>query len=63
MKQSILSATDDGARGIDLIERTPKYGAPVPSFPIYDAHGNNVALLTRDGAGGFTLGSRRSYDA
>ncbi len=31
-------------------------------FPVYDGHGNMTACLLRDGAGGFTLTSRRAYD-
>ncbi len=32
-------------------------------FPVYDAHGNNVATLSRSGSGGFSLADRRTYDA
>ena len=50
-----------GGRGVDMIERTNSSGT-VTAFPIYDAHGNNVASLTRSGSG-FSLGDRRAYDA
>ena len=52
-----------GARGVDLIERTAPNGAVTTGFPVYDAHGNSVATLSRSGAGGFTMADRRSYDA
>ena len=50
-----------GARGVDLMERTQGTTATV-GFPLYDAHGNNVATLSRSGAG-YAVGDRRSYDA
>ena len=40
-----------GARGVDLIERTASNGAVTTGFPLYDAHGNNVATLSRAGTG------------
>ena len=55
-----------GARGVDMIERVSLPpgggqggGTTVTAFPIYDAHGNNVASLTRNGSG-FSLGNRRA---
>ena len=50
-----------GARGVDLIERTSG-GAVTTGFPLYDAHGNNVATLSRSGTG-YAVNDRRSYDA
>ena len=52
-----------GARGVDLIERTAQGGAVTTGFPIYDAHGNNVATLSRASNGGYAVNDRRSYDA
>ena len=51
-----------GARGVDLIERTAQGGAVTTGFPLYDAHGNNVATLSRSGTG-YSVNDRRSYDA
>ena len=51
-----------GVRGVDLIERTDPQGNVTTGFPIYDAHGNNVATLTRRGTW-YSIGDRRSYDA
>ena len=50
-----------GARGVDMIERTGG-GTTTTGFPLYDAHGNNVATLSRSGAG-YSVNDRRSYDA
>ena len=49
------------ARGVDMISLTTSSGTTL-SFPVYDGHGNMTACLLRDGAGGFTLTSRRAYD-
>ena len=51
-----------GARGVDLIERTGG-GTTTTGFPLYDAHGNNVATLSRAPNGGYSVNDRRSYDA
>ena len=51
-----------GARGIDYVEVFKTGSATSVRFPVYDAHGNMTACLLRDGAGGFTLTSRRAYD-
>ena len=51
-----------GARGVDLIERTGG-GSVTTGFPLYDAHGNNVATLSRTSNGGYAVNDRRSYDA
>ena len=58
---SIVTRYDLGARGVDMIERTNAQGT-VAAFPIYDAHGNNVASLTRNGST-YAVSDRRSYDA
>ena len=50
-----------GARGLDLIERTTQAGTTT-GFPLYDAHGNDVATLTRSGTG-WSVGDERGYDA
>lgn len=50
-----------GARGVDMISRTTSSSTTL-SYPVYDDHGNMTACLLRDGAGGFTLTSRRAYD-
>jgi RHS repeat-associated protein len=50
-----------GARGVDYLERTNGSGTTA-GFPLYDAHGNNVATLTRSGSS-FAVNDRRSYDA
>lgn len=49
-----------GARGVDMIERVGT--STVTGFPIYDAHGNNIATLTRSGST-YAIGDQRSYDA
>ncbi len=51
-----------GARGIDYVEVFKTGSATSVRFPVYDGHGNMTACLLRDGAGGFTLTSRRAYD-
>jgi len=51
-----------GARGIDYVEVSKTGSATSVRFPVYDGHGNMTACLLRDGAGGFTLTSRRAYD-
>ena len=49
------------SRGGDPIERT--MGSTVTSgFPVYSAHGNNVATLSRSGTG-YAVNDRRSYGA
>ena len=51
-----------GAGGIDYVEVFKTGSATSVRFPVYDGHGNMTACLLRDGAGGFTLTSRRAYD-
>jgi len=50
-----------GARGIDRVEKTDSSGTSV-YYPLYDAHGNNVASLAKSG-GSYNVGDFRSYDA
>jgi RHS repeat-associated protein len=50
-----------GARGIDVISRTTLSGNTV-SYPLYDAHGNNVGSLSKSGSG-FVVSDEKSYDA
>ncbi len=50
-----------GARGIDWTQATTSSGSSV-SYPIYDAHGNNVASLSKSGSS-YSLSGRRSYGA
>lgn len=50
-----------GARGIDAISRTTSSGTAV-AYPLYDAHGNNVGLLSKSGSS-WSLSDERSYDA
>ena len=45
-----------------LIKRTDPQGNVVAGFPLYDAHGNDVATLSRSGSS-YAIGDRRSYDA
>ena len=53
---------------VDVIERQTlpsgggQGGGTTTGFPLYDAHGNNVATLSRSGAG-YAVNDRRSYDA
>ena len=46
-----------------MMAKDPYNASETVYFPIYDGHGNNVALISRDGSGGFTVSNRRSYDA
>lgn len=39
-----------------------RYAGVQAGFPLYDAHGNGVALLTRSGTG-WSVGDARAYDA
>ncbi len=50
-----------GARGIERIERTTASNVVTVGYPIYDAHGNNVATLQASG-GSCTLSDQRGYD-
>lgn len=50
-----------GVRGIDAISRTTSSGTSV-AYPLYDAHSNNVGLLSKSGSS-WSLGDERTYDA
>jgi RHS repeat-associated protein len=50
-----------GARGVDAVSRTDSTGTAV-GYPLYDAHGNRIATLTKSGPS-FGLVDVRSYDA
>jgi RHS repeat-associated protein len=50
-----------GVRGVDAVSRTDSTGTAV-GYPIYDAHGNRTATLTKSGSS-FGLVDVRSYDA
>lgn len=50
-----------GARGIDVVSRTTNSGNTV-SYPLYDAHGNNVGALSKSGSS-FVVSDEKSYDA
>jgi len=50
-----------GARGIDRIERVNSSGTTV-GYPLYDGHGNMVAMLGKSGSS-YSLGDQRAYDA
>ena len=51
-----------GGRGIDAMYVTQS-GSVTASYPIYDAHGNMLTFLSRQGANGFTYTALRTYDA
>ena len=56
-----------GARGIDYVSvvSTPASGSPTTTlaFPIYDAHGNEVATLSRGTSAPYSIANQRSYGA
>ncbi len=52
-----------GARGIDGVSTNTNGTGATVSYPIYDAHGNNVLTLTKSGTNYYSTGSLRSYDA
>jgi RHS repeat-associated protein len=56
-----LSRYGLGARGIDVVSTTTASGNTV-SYPLYDAHGNNVGLLGKSDSS-FTVSNEKSYDA
>ena len=49
-----------GARGIDMVSKAISSGISI-SYPIYDAHGNNVGMLSKTG-GSWSLSDERTYD-
>ena len=57
-----------GPRGIDYLAYWKKTGTGSFTFqndayPVYDTHGNNVALVARSGTNSFTVSNERDYDA
>jgi RHS repeat-associated protein len=58
---SALTRYGLGARGIDVVSRTTSTGNTV-SYPLYDAHGNNVGALSKSGSS-FVVNDEKSYDA
>lgn len=55
-----------GARGIDRIERVQVDDTVLVGYPLYDAHGNNVATLKKGSSANtynWPLGDQRLYDA
>ena len=51
-----------GPRGIDAMFVTQS-GATSVSYPLYDAHGNMISTLTKQGTGGFAYSALRTFDA
>ncbi len=51
-----------GARGIDAMYVTQS-GTITASYPIYDAHGNMISTLTKQGTGGYQFSALRTFDA
>jgi RHS repeat-associated protein len=58
---NLLTRHSLGARGIDVVSTTTSSGNTV-SYPLYDAHGNNVGALAKSGSS-FTVSNEKSYDA
>ncbi len=58
---TVLTVNGLGARGLDYTSVTNSSGTSVV-FPIYDAHGNEVASLSRSGSS-YSLSNQRSYGA
>ena len=50
-----------GCRAIDAVSRTTSSGTTV-TYPLYDAHGNNVGMLAKSGST-WSLNDERTYDA
>jgi RHS repeat-associated protein len=38
-------------------------GSTPPNYPIYDAHGNMISTLAKQGTGGYTFSALRTFDA
>lgn len=51
-----------GPRGIDAIYVTQS-GSTTAAYPLYDAHGNMISTLSKQGAGGFGYSALRTFDA
>ena len=58
---SMVSRYAFGARGVDAISQTTSSGTAV-SYPLYDAHGNNIGMLAKSGSS-WSIADERSYDA
>ena len=61
---SVSKVTDYGigARGIDAMYVTQS-GTTSTSYPLYDAHGNMISTLAKQGTGGFAYSGLRTFDA
>jgi RHS repeat-associated protein len=59
---TVITCNAIGARGIDWMQKTTGSGSVV-AFPLYDAHGNMIATLSRSGSGSYSTADLRSYDA
>ncbi len=61
---SVSKVTDFaiGARGIDGMYVTQN-GTTTASYPIYDAHGNMITTLSRQGTGSYSTAALRTFDA
>ena len=51
-----------GPRGIDAMFVTQS-GTTSVSYPLYDAHGNMISTLNKQGTGGFAYSALRTFDA
>lgn len=56
-----MSRMVPGPRGLEAISRTTSSGTSV-GYPLYDAHGNNIGMLSKSGST-WSLSDERSYDA
>ena len=61
---SVSKVTDYGIgpRGIDGMF-VSQSGATSTSYPLYDAHGNMISTLAKQGTGGFAYSALRTFDA
>ncbi len=61
---SVSKVTDYGIgpRGLDAMFVTQS-GATSVSYPLYDAHGNMISTLNKQGVGGFAYSALRTFDA
>jgi len=61
---SVNKVTDYGIglRGIDAIYVTQN-GSTTANYPIYDAHGNMISTLSRQGTGNYSTSTLRTFDA
>jgi len=51
-----------GLRGIDALYVTQN-GSTTANYPIYDAHGNMISTLSRQGTGNYSTSALRTFDA